>query len=113
MRSAIVLEDLERLWHTVSRNGFRLAWKLFRLAYRKLQLAIVNKAVGHNVPIIFVDPRNTSKIYPRCGSELRYWHRLGLCPRCGFKRDRDTVGAMNIYLREMWGSLGLPRTLPQ
>ncbi len=105
-RSAVALENLERLWQARSQSGSKLAWKLSRFAYRKLQLAIITKAIEYNVPIIFVDPRNTSKTCPRCDSELRYWHRLGICPVCGYKRDRDTIGAINIYQRALKGMRG-------
>ena len=110
-RSAIVLENLEKLWFNSSRKSSSLADKLSRFAYRKLQLATITKAVEHNVPIMFVNPRDTSTTCPRCGAKLNYNHRLAICSRCGFVADRDTIGAMNIYaraLRRMQGSPGSP-----
>ncbi len=101
MKSAIALEELEKLWFNVSKKSSSLADKLSRFAYRKLQLAIITKAVEYNVPIIFVNPRNTSTTCPRCGAKLNYNHRLAICSRCGFVADRDTVGAMNIYLKAL------------
>jgi len=98
-RSAVVLEDLERLWFNSSRKSSNLADKLSRFAYRKLQLAIITKAIEYNVPIVFMNPRNTSTACPKCGAKLVYNHRLAICPRCGFMADRDTVGAMNVYLK--------------
>ena len=115
-KSAIVLEDLEKLWFNASRKPSSLTDKLSRFAYRKLQLAIITKAIEYNVPIIFVNPRNTSTICPRCGSKLTYNHRLAVCRKCRFVADRDVVGAVNIYLRAltgMRGSMGLPKALPQ
>ncbi len=97
--SVVVLEDLEELWSNVSRKSSSLADKLSRFAYRKLQLAIITKAVEYNVPIILVNPRNTSITCPRCGVRLSYNYRLALCRECGFIGDRDTVGAVNIYIR--------------
>jgi len=41
----------------------------------------------------------------RCGTELVFHGRLGICPRCGFMADRDKNASLNIYTR-MWGSLG-------
>jgi len=114
-RSAIVLEDLEKLWFNSSRKSSNLADKLSRFAYRKLQLAIMTKAIEYNVPIIFVNPKDTSTTCPRCGAKLTYNHRLAICPRCGFIADRDTIGAMNIYLhalRGMQGSQGSPLSAP-
>ena len=98
-RSAIVLEDLEKLWFNASQKSKTLADKLSRFAYRKLQYAIITKAIEYNVPIIFVDPRGTSITCPKCGAKLSYNHRLAICPRCRFMADRDKIGAVNIYLK--------------
>ena len=101
MKSAIVLEDLGKLWFNASRKSSSLADKLSRFAYRKLQLAITTKAIEYNVPIIFVNPKDTSITCPRCRAKLAYNHRLAICRKCGFIADRDKVGAMNIYLRSL------------
>ena len=114
-RSVIVLEDLGKLWFSSSRKSRTLADKLSRFAYRRLQSAIITKAIEYNVPIIFVDPRNTSSTCPRCGAKLVYEHRLAICRKCGLIADRDTVGAMNIYLRglrSMWESIGSSPNAP-
>ena len=108
-RSAIVLEDLDRLWFNASKKSSSLADKLSHFAYRRLQLAIITKAIEYNVPIVFVNPRGTSSTCPRCGAKLSHIHRLAVCKKCRFKADRDTIGALNIYicgLRRMWGSVG-------
>ncbi len=114
-RSTVVLEDLEKLWVNASRKSSSLADKLSRLAYRRLQYAIITKAIEHNVPLVFVNPRGTSTTCPKCGAKLSYNHRLAICRKCGFVADRDTIGAMNIYiraLRSMWGSQGSPLNAP-
>jgi len=103
---AIALEDLEKLRESFNGKSDRLAWKLAMFAYRKLQEAIMSKAVEYNVPVILVDPRNTSSVCPRCRSKIRYIGRLGICPSCGFKADRDRIGAMNIWLRVLEGYAG-------
>ena len=87
-------------------------WKLTLFTYRKLRFAVIAKAIEHNVPIIVVDPRNTSSTCPRCGSRLVYVHRLAVCRICGFKRDRDSVGAMNIWLRALKAYAGEPGSSP-
>jgi len=99
MGAAVALEDLSWLWHEKSQKSSNLAIKLSRFAYRKLQQAIITKAIEYDVPVVIVDPRGTSKTCPRCRAPLSYTRRLALCPRCGLARDRDTIGAMNIYLR--------------
>ncbi|OYT47651.1 MAG: transposase [Desulfurococcales archaeon ex4484_42] len=96
---AIVLENLTRLHENMSKNKDIIVWKLSMLAYRKLREAIVNKAIEYNVPIAFINPRNTSSTCPRCYTKLSYDYRLAICSKCGFIADRDVVGAVNIWLR--------------
>ncbi len=100
-KSTIALEDLERLWFNSSRKSSSLTDKLSRFAYRKLQLAIITKAIEYNIPIVFVNPKDTSATCPRCGAKLVYNRRLATCPRCGFMADRDSIGAMNVYLKAL------------
>jgi len=49
-RSAIALEDPGKLWFNVSRRPFSLADKLSRFEYRKLQYAVIARAIEYNVP---------------------------------------------------------------
>jgi len=100
-KSAIVLEDLDKLWFISSQKSSTLADKLSRFAYRKLQLALITKAIEYNVPIMFINPKDASTICPRCGVRLTYNHRLAICYRCSLIADRDVVGAMNIYLKAL------------
>jgi len=112
---AIVLEDLIHLHGNMSKNKDIFVWKLSMLAYRKLQEAIVNKAIEYNVPIAFINPRNTSSSCPRCYTKLSYDYRLAICRKCGLIVDRDVVGAMNIWLRFIHayaGEHGSPLSAP-
>jgi len=79
-------------------------------AYRKLQEAVVSKAIEFNVPVVLVNPRNTSTTCLRCGARLNYNHRLASCGKCGFIADRDTVGAVNIWLRALHAYAGEHRS---
>ena len=101
VRAAVAVEELDKLWHNASQKSSSLADRLSRFAYKKLIQAIEAKCVEYNVPLVYVDPSNTSRACPRCDSPLRYWHKLAVCPLCGFKADRDTVGVMNIYKRAL------------
>jgi len=104
-KNAITLEELTGLIEELRSINKQNRWKTLYLDYRTLQNSIVTKAIEYNVPIYFVDPRGTSKLCYRCGAELVFYGRLGVCPRCGFIADRDKNASMNIYKR-MWGSLG-------
>jgi putative transposase len=96
---AIALENLEDLKENANNKSDEVVWKLAMFAYRRLQHSIISKALEYGVPIVVVDPSNTSSTCPRCGSKLVYIHRLATCKKCGFNADRDSVGAMNIWLR--------------
>jgi len=109
LRAAIAVEDLEGLWHNVSQKSSTLADKLSRFAYRKLLQAIETKAVEYNIPVIYVNPKSTSKTCPRCGATLQYANRLAVCPRCGLIAGRDTVGAANIWHRALQALAPRPR----
>jgi len=119
----IALESLDGLLRAVKKRGWKTRWKLAKFAYRKLVKAIICKALEWNVPLITVNPRGTSTKCPKCRSKLSYTHRLAVCRKCGYKRERDVVGATNTWIRavnravkaytRMRGSLGLPRAPPQ
>jgi len=111
----IALENLTRLHENMSTNKDIFVWKLSMFAYRKLQEAILNKAIEYNTPIAFINPRNTSSTCPRCYTKLSYDHRLATCSKCGLIADRDRIGAMNIWLRFIHayaGEHGSPQSAP-
>ncbi len=103
----IVLENLTRLHENTSKNKDIIVWKLSMFAYRKLEEAIVNKAIEFNVPIAYINPWNTSSRCQRCYAKLSYNYRLAICSRCGFVADRDRVGAVNIWLRYIYAYAGM------
>ncbi len=100
-KSAIVIEDLEKLWSNTSKRNSKVVWKLSHFAYRKLLQAIITKCIEYNVPLILVNPENTSSVCPFCRAKLVYNHRLAVCRRCGLVVDRGKIGALNIYLRAL------------
>jgi len=104
-KNAITLEELTGLIEELRSINKQNRWKTMYLDYRRLQNAIITKAIEYNVPVVFIDPRGTSKSCYRCGTELVFYGRLGICPKCGFIVDRDKNASLNIYKR-MWGSPG-------
>jgi putative transposase len=112
---AVALENLEGLRENVNSKSDEVVWKFTMFAYRRLQHSIISKAIEYGIPIIVVDSRNTSSTCPRCVEKLAYIHRLAVCKKCGFKADRDSVGAMNIWFRALQayaGVCGSPQRAP-
>ena len=109
---AIALEDLNGLRKRAGNVNDIVAWKFTMFAYRRLQHAIVAKAIEYGVPVIIVNPKGTSSKCPICGHKLTYIHRLAICEKCGFIADRDVVGAMNIWLRALQAHAGVPWSPP-
>jgi len=74
------------------------------------------KAEKRGVPVVIIEPRDTSSICPSCESRMREnGYRVLKCRNCGFKADRDTIAVLNIEkiaLLKMGGSLTTP-TAPQ
>jgi len=104
---AIALENLNGLRENTNNKSGEVVWKFTMFTYRRLQHSIISKAIEYGVSIVIVDPRSTSSTCPRCGEKLVYTHRLAVCRRCGFKADRDSVGAMNIWLRALQAYAGV------
>jgi len=67
------------------------------------------KAEGAGCRVVFVDPRDTSKMCNRCGNirdDLSLWDRTYACPNCGLSIDRDLNAACNILIRATAGQAG-------
>jgi len=58
----ISLEELTGLIEELRNMNKQNRWKMLYLDYRTLQNAIITKAIEYNIPLIFVDPRGTSKL---------------------------------------------------
>lgn len=100
-KRAIVLEDLEgiRSRKTVSKAQRRdlNAWSFYQLRF-----FIEYKAKLVGVPVILVDPRNTSRTCPHCGhidASNRKTRDDFECVRCGFADLADRTAALNIAAR--------------
>ncbi|RLC74477.1 MAG: hypothetical protein DRI61_16540 [Chloroflexi bacterium] len=96
--SAIALENLRHI-----RRGIKysraLNGRLHRWSFRKLQKTIEYKALESGIPVIYVDPRGTSKTRPRCRFKMSRDEGRMLKCSCGLSMDRDIVGSWNIRLK--------------
>jgi IS605 OrfB family transposase len=71
-------------------------------SFLQLRQYISYKAERMGVPVIFVDPRNTSRTCPACGcvdKANRKSQSVFLCVQCGFSAPADTNAARNIRAR--------------
>jgi len=93
-RYGIAIENLKGLRH--GKVGKRHRKRLHKWAYRDLINKIVYKAKLHGVPVMFVNPKGTSRTCSRCGAKGRVKSRWFVCPKCGFQLDRDLNAARNI-----------------
>ena len=98
---AIALEDLGGIRDRVTvrrRQRARHAnWSFF-----DMRAKMEYKALSAGVPIILVDPRNTSRTCPACGyidKANRLSQSQFLCRSCGFAAPADHTAAVNIAAR--------------
>jgi putative transposase len=98
---AIALEELggirDRITVKRKQRARHANWSFFQL-----RQYISYKAERMGVPVIFVDPRNTSRLCPECGyvdKANRKSQSLFLCVQCGFSAPADTNAARNIRAR--------------
>jgi putative transposase len=100
--NAVVI--LERLPKQCPRNMIKdvrdpvLRHRIYQAGFRGVIKAIEEKCLERRVPVVKMDPRNTSSICPFCGSKLMRGNapRQLKCPKCGFKAGRDVVAVLNL-----------------
>jgi putative transposase len=103
--SFIALEKLAAQEMAEQRYGKSIndaGWSMFAnmLAY---------KAEGAGCKVVFVDPKNTSKMCSRCGNirdDLTLWDRAYNCSNCRVSIDRDLNSAANILIKATGGHPG-------
>lgn len=97
-----VLEDLTGITKRVEKEYASFnRWLHSQWCYRKFAAMIDCR----HYPVIFVDPRDTSKKCHRCGGELKIHgkhKRLVDCPHCGLKDfNRDLNAARNLVKKHL------------
>lgn len=97
----IALEDLKGIRSRI-RAGKAQRRVLHSWAFHDLQSKIAYKCRLIGVPLKFVDPRNSSRTCPACGSiskKNRPTRDNFACQSCGFTADADTNAACEIARR--------------
>ena len=105
---AIILEKFEK--HVASNmikkiKDKKLRHRIYQSAFKGVQKAIEEKAKEYGVPVIYVNPKNTSKICPIHNSPINYGNssRIGKCSKGGELWHRDVAACWNILLKALWG----------
>ena len=83
----------------------QLRHRIFQASFRGIQRAIEEKAREYGVPIIYVDPKNTSKLCPIHKTPINYTNssRIGRCSKGGELWHRDVVACWNLLLKALRG----------
>jgi len=101
--NVVVMEKLKGIRsnakHRKSQNGDFHSW-----AFRQLQSFIEYKALERGIPVVYVEPRNTSITCPRCGYVSKANRRsqsLFRCVKCCFQNNADYVASLNLSRLEL------------
>jgi len=103
---AVVLEKLGRkpASNMVKRiKDKQLRHRIFQASFKGIQKAIKEKAREYGVPIIYVNPRNTSKLCPVHGTPINHGNgsRIGRCSKGG-----ELWGSADIVFCRRMSALG-------
>ena len=103
MKAALALEDLRGMKERIGKGkSRRMRQRLLNFwSIMKFHRILEHKARFYGVPVIWVDPQNTSRACPACGkvNERRRGHVLA-CP-CGARMGRHEAAAVSIARRGM------------
>ena len=105
---AVVLEKLGKkpANNMIERfSDSQLRHRIYQACFRGIQLAIEEKAREFGVPVIYVDPKNTSKVCPVHKTHIVYSNssRIGRCSVGGELWHRDVVACWNLLFRALGG----------
>jgi transposase len=86
----------------------QLRHRVYQASFKGVQRAIEEKAREHGVPVIYVDPRNTSRVCPIRNAPIAYRNggRVSRCSKGGELWHRDVVACYNLLLRARLGDGG-------
>ena len=81
----------------------QLRHRIFQASFKGTQNAIEEKAKEYGVPVIYVDPKNTSKLCPIHIAPIIYDNgsRKGKCSKGGEPWHRDVVACWNLLFRAL------------
>ncbi len=102
LSKALAIEDLSGIRERASVFGRQMRWLMGNWSFDQLKQFLVYKAEAAGIPVVFVDPRNTSRTCSECGhcaKENRKSQAKFLCLNCGLDTNADKNAALNIMAR--------------
>ncbi len=83
----------------------QLRHRIFQASFRGIQRAIEEKTKEHGVPVIYVNPKNTSRLCPAHDAPINYnsSSRIGKCGKGRELWHRDVVACWNLLLKALRG----------
>lgn len=100
------IENLKNLKKGKKGRGKNFRKAIAPWTYRQVMTRIPQLAQENRVRLVAVDPRDTSRTCPHCGSVAKE-NRRGedfQCIRCNYSTDADYVGALNVLARTLGNS---------
>jgi IS605 OrfB family transposase len=98
----IAVEELTGIRERIRARGCDARNRLSGWAFHQLRGFIDYKALAAGVPVVAVDPRNTSRTCSRCGhcaKGNRKSQEAFVCLHCGFSCNADWNAALNIRFK--------------
>ena len=100
----VVMEDM-RSKQLMGKSSRRLRMRLHDVGFTELRRIIQYQLEKHGKQLVLVDPAYTSKTCARCGyvrRDLTLSDRVFVCPRCGWRVDRDYNASLTVLERAGW-----------
>ncbi|MCW7078598.1 MAG: RNA-guided endonuclease TnpB family protein [Canidatus Methanoxibalbensis ujae] len=94
-KPVIAMEKLDGIRENMNGSA-KLNRRLHTWSFQKLQQYIEYKANLEGIPIVYVNPKNTSKRCYRCRHVAQVNGREFRCPKCGLVYNRDLNATINI-----------------
>jgi putative transposase len=96
---ALAVENLTGIRDRATGYAAEMRWLLGGWAFSQLKQFLLYKAADVGLPVVEVDPRNTSRTCSRCGhceQANRRSQAIFLCLKCGFQAHADVNAACNV-----------------
>lgn len=106
-RSAIVLENLGK----ISKGKAKRFVQKSQWSFYQLETFVKYKAALLGIPVLYIDPRNTSRECYKCGSINIPNGKHYKCSDCGYVAHRDANAALNIRSRGVQGEFNHKKDL--